>query len=95
MSPVCFSASASCSSAPTSLGLYCSSARELLGRLRLLAEQRVGAPELPARVAIVGMQAQPLLQLRNARVVVAGVEVRDLEIALRDLHLRVELERAS
>ena len=66
---------------------------KLLGRLRLLAEQREGAPELPARVAIFGAQPQLFLQLRNARVVVAGVEVRDLEIALRDLHLGVELQR--
>ena len=93
MSPLCFSASASCSSAPTSFGTVLQQRAELFGGLGLLAEQRERAPELPARVAILGTQAQLLLQFRNARVVVAGVEVRDLEIALRDLHLRVELER--
>ena len=41
-----------------------------------------------------GCDAQPVAQLGDAPIVVAGVKVRDLEVALRDLHLRVELERA-
>ena len=40
-----------------------------------------------------GVLAQPLAQLGDALVVVAGVEVRDLEVALGDLHLAVELQR--
>src|SRR6476646_1810814 len=36
---------------------------------------------------------QALAQLRDARVVVTGIEVGDLEVALRDLHGVVELER--
>src|SRR3989442_4301364 len=35
-----------------------------------------------------------LLQLRHAPVVVAGIVIGDLEVALRDLHLRVQLEIA-
>ncbi len=66
---------------------------KLLRGLGLLAEQRERAAKLPPRVAIVGAKPDALFQLGNAGVVVAGVEVRDLEIALRDLHLRVELER--
>ena len=66
---------------------------KLLGGLVLLAEQRERPPELPARVAIFGTLPQALAQLRDARVVVAGIEVRDLEVALRDLHRLVELER--
>ena len=51
------------------------------------------ATQLPACFTIVGTRAKPLVQLGDALVVVAGVEVRDLEVALRDLHLLVELER--
>jgi hypothetical protein len=40
------------------------------------------------------VEPQAIAQLRHAAVVVAGVEIGDLEIALRDLHFRVELERA-
>ena len=57
-------------------------------------ENRVRAPHLPARVAIVGRAAELFLELGDAAVVVAGVVIRDLEIALRDLHARIELERA-
>ena len=66
---------------------------KLFRRVGLLAEQRERAAELPSRIAIVRANAEAFLQLGNARVVVAGVEVRDLQIALRDLHLGVELER--
>ena len=58
------------------------------------AQNRVRAAQLPARVALVRRLAQPLLQLGDAAVVEAGVVVGDLEIALSDLHARVELERA-
>jgi hypothetical protein len=51
------------------------------------------AAQLPARVPIVGGPAQPLLQLRHAAVVVAGVVVGDFEVALGHLHARIELER--
>jgi hypothetical protein len=68
--------------------------RELGHRLGLLPEQRVGPSQLPAGLAVGGMAAQSLLQLGDAAVVVAGIEVGDLEVALRDLHLLVELERA-
>src|SRR5256886_10771634 len=54
----------------------------------------LGASQLPAGVAVVGRLAQPLLQLRHAPVVVTGVVIGDFEVALRDLHLRVQLERA-
>jgi len=67
---------------------------ELARGVGRLAEQRVRPPELPPRVAVCWLESQPLLQLRDALVVVAGVEVGDLEVALRDLHLLVELERA-
>ncbi len=67
---------------------------ELEHRLAAVAQRGVRAPELPARVAIGGVESQPVLQHRDAPLVVARVEVRDLEIALRHLHLRIELERA-
>ena len=57
------------------------------------AEDRVGAAQLPARVALVGGLPQLFLQLGDATVVIAGVVIGDLEVALRDLHARVELER--
>ncbi len=67
-----------------------------LGRsVIVLAQNRIGAPELPAGVAVVGGLPQPLPQLRHPLVVVAGVVVGDLQVALRHLHLRVELERAG
>ena len=56
-------------------------------------ENRVRAAQLPARLALVGRLAQPLLELVDAPVVVAGVVIRDFEIALGDLHARVELQR--
>src|SRR5204862_5462198 len=66
-----------------------------LGRSLLVrAENRIGASQLPAGVAVVGRLAQPLLQLRHAPVVVTGIVISDFEVALRDLHLRVQLERA-
>jgi len=39
---------------------------ELLDGLVVLAEDRIGAAQLPARVAVVGGGAQPLLELRWA-----------------------------
>jgi hypothetical protein len=57
-------------------------------------EQRIRAAQLPACIAVVGLNAQAVLQLGDAAVVVPGVEVRDLQVALRHLHLWVELERA-
>ena len=62
-------------------------------RVRLLAEQGVHAAQLPPRLTVLRFEAQPLLELRHAAVIVAGVEVRDLEIALGDLHFLVELQR--
>jgi hypothetical protein len=59
-----------------------------------LSEQRERAAELPTRIAVRRPDAQSLTQVGDAPVVVAGVEIRNLEVALRDLHLRVELERA-
>jgi hypothetical protein len=59
-----------------------------------LTEQRVRAAELPPGVTVVGPQAKAVLELRDPSVVVAGIEVRDLEVALRNLHLGVELQRA-
>ncbi len=56
------------------------------------AEDRVGAAQLPARVALIRRLAQPFLQFGDARVVKPGVVVGDLEIPLRDLHARVQLE---
>ena len=56
-------------------------------------ENRVRAAQLPARLTLVGRLAQPLLELVDAPVVVAGVVIRDFEIALGDLHARVELQR--
>ena len=58
------------------------------------AEDGVGAAQLPARIALVGRAAEPLLQLRDAAVVEAGVVVGDLEVALGDLHAGIELEGA-
>ncbi len=66
---------------------------EFRGGVFLLAEERERPAQLPARVAVLRMDAQPLLQLGDAGIVVAGIEIRDLEIALRDLHFLVELER--
>ena len=59
------------------------------------AHDRVRAAKLPARFALVGRAAQLLLELGHAAVVVPGVVVGDLEIPLRDLHARVELEGAG
>ena len=91
--PLAFSASPSCTTAPRSFGWCRRSAVNSATASSDCPEQRVGAPELPARVAVVDAEAELLAQLRDAAVVVARVEVRDLEVALRDLHLRVELER--
>src|SRR2546426_10887835 len=66
-----------------------------LGRSLLVrAENRIGASQLPAGVAVVGRLAQPLLQLRHAPAVVTGIVISDFEVPQRDLHLRVQLERA-
>ncbi len=59
------------------------------------AHDRVRAAQLPARIALVGCAAQPLLELGHATVVVPGVVVGDLEIPLRNLHARIELEGAG
>ena len=67
---------------------------ELGERGGVLVEQRIGAREFPARGAVGGPLAQQLAQFPDAPVVVAGLEVGDLEVALRDLHLRVEFQRA-
>jgi hypothetical protein len=67
---------------------------ELGHRVVELAQRGEGASQLEPRLAVVGRLAQPLLQLRDAAVVVAGAVVGDLEVALGDLHLRVELQRA-
>ena len=77
-----------------SSGIEAQQLAELVDGIVDVPEQRVRSAQLPARVTVVGLDAQAVLQLGNATVVVAGVEVRDLQVALRDLHLRVELERA-
>jgi len=51
--------------------------------------------QLPSRIAIAWRRAQLIAQRGHAAVVVAGAEIGDFEIALRDEHLLVELERAS
>jgi hypothetical protein len=67
---------------------------ELADRFRQLPEQRERSPELPARLAVGWATAEALAQVGDSAVIVPGVEVRDLEVALRDLHLGVELESA-
>jgi len=67
---------------------------ELGHRVVELAERGEGASQLEPGLTVVGRLAQPLLQLGDAAVVVAGAVVGDLEVALGDLHLRVELQRA-
>ncbi len=62
-------------------------------RLLVCAQDRVGAAELPARIALVGCLAESFLQLGHAAIVETGVAVGDLEVALGHLHARVELER--
>ena len=68
---------------------------ELRDRFLIGSEDRIGAAELPARVALVGRGPQAFPQLGDAVVVEARVVIGDLEVALRDLHARVELERAG
>jgi hypothetical protein len=67
---------------------------ELGHRLGELSEEREGAAKLPACITVRGSAPEALAQIGDAPVVVACVEIRDLEVALRDLHLGVELERA-
>ena len=69
---------------------------ELGDRLVVAAERRVGAAQLPARLAVArACRRTPLLQLGDAAVVVAAVPVGDLEVGLRHLHRGIELERAG
>ena len=65
--------------------------RDGVGRL---PEQRVGAAKFPVRIAIAGQCPQSLRELTDTFVVIAGVEVGDLEVALRHQHFCVELQRA-
>ncbi len=81
--------------AGTSLGLPGEQRLELGDRVGVAAEGRVGARELPARVAVLGLPADALLEVGDAAVVVAAVAVGDVEVGLRHLHPRVELERAD
>ncbi len=67
---------------------------EGLRRQVVPAQARVGAAQLPACLAIVGHAAQALLQLGHAAVVEAALAVGQLEVVLRHLHARVDLERA-
>ena len=66
---------------------------ELGDRVLEDAEDRVGTAQLPARVTLVGRLPQLLLQLGDPPVIEAGLVIGDLEVALRDLHAGVELER--
>jgi hypothetical protein len=66
---------------------------ELFRRRFVLAEQRECATELPSRITVFRVGPQPVAELGYSSIVIAGVEVCDLEIATSDLHLAVELER--
>ncbi len=66
---------------------------KLFEGVRPLPQGGVGSPELPARRSIVGVGPEPLVQLGHASIVVAGLGVREFQIALRHLHLGIELER--
>jgi hypothetical protein len=68
---------------------------ELGDRLLMLADSGIGSAKLPAGVPVSGAPAGLLGQLRDPAVVVAAVPVGNLEVRLRHLHLRIELERAG
>ena len=68
---------------------------ELGDRIGMAAERGVGPAKLPARVPVLGMAADPLLERGDAAVVVAAVAVGDVEVGLRHLHPRVQLQRAD
>jgi len=63
-------------------------------RVRVATEQRRGAPQFPACFAIARRRAQQFAEVGDALVGGAAVEIGDLEITLRHLHARVELQRA-
>src|SRR5690349_5051599 len=66
---------------------------EFFSRLFVLAQQRERATKLPARVTVFGTRAKTFAELGYSSIVIAGIEVRDLEVAARDLHFSIELER--
>jgi hypothetical protein len=68
---------------------------ELVHRLVVVSERGVGPAELPARIGVVRREAQALLQLGHAAVVVPALAPRQLEVVLRELPPRIELERAA
>src|SRR6202041_801424 len=76
------------------LGMIAEQLRELGDRLRRTSKQCKGATQLPSRLPIRRGGAQPTAERRHAPIVVAGAEIRDFEIALRDQHLLVEFECA-
>src|SRR5688572_22227987 len=58
-----------------------------------VAAVEVGARQLFMSARLVGILLQLLPQLTNDLLEEAGVEVSDLQIALGDLHARIQLER--
>ena len=60
----------------------------------MLAQERANAPQLPARLAIAGVETHALAQLGHALVGAAAAEARNLEVAPRHLHAGVELDGA-
>ena len=68
---------------------------ERLCRQVVPAQARVGAAQFPACLAVVGRAAQAFLELRHAAIVEAALAVGQLEVVLRHLHARVDLERAG
>ena len=93
-SPDDFSARPSCTSAPRSLGWCLSSSANSAVDSVNRPSRAVRSTQLPPCVPVAGRGAQPLAQCRDPTIVIAGAEIRDFQIALRDPHLRVQLERA-
>ena len=68
---------------------------ELGDRVGMAAQGGMGPAELPARVAILGVAPDALPQVGDPAVVVPALAVGDVEVALRHLHPRIELQRAD
>ena len=64
-------------------------------RLGVAPQSGVGAAQFPASVPILRLPAHPLPEVHDPAVVVPALAIGDVEIGLRDLHPRIELERAN
>ena len=68
---------------------------EFSHRLLMPAEAGIGAAQVPPGIAIVWPTVCLLPEVRDPELIMPAVAIGDLEIGLRDLHLRVQLQRAG